>query len=51
MAQLEPSAQPASPDDRIAAARDRMEQRIYSQMPARARTVTETEAIDESAPA
>lgn len=49
MAQLEPSAQAASPE-RVAAARDRMEQRIYSQMPARARTVAETETIDESAP-
>lgn len=49
VAQSEP-AQPASPD-RVAAARDRMEQRIYSQVPARARTVAESEIQNDDAPA
>ncbi len=49
VAQSEP-AQPASPD-RVAAARDRMEQRIYSQVPARARTVAENETMNDEAPA
>ena len=50
----EAPAEPAPPD-RVAAARDRMEQRIYSQVPrARARTVAERETIageDDSPPA
>lgn len=49
VAQSEPG-QPASPD-RVAAARDRMEQRIYSQVPARARTVAESEIQNDDAPA
>lgn len=49
VAQSEP-AQPASPD-RVAAARDRMEQRIYTQVPARARTVAESETMNDEAPA
>lgn len=49
VAQSEP-AQPASPE-RVAAARDRMEQRIYSQVPARARTVAGSETMNDEAPA
>ena len=47
-APVDATAQPASPD-RVAAARDRMEQRVYSQVQQpRARTVVERETIDES---
>lgn len=47
-AQVDAAAQPASPD-RVAAARDRMEQRVYSQVQQpRARTVAERETIEES---
>lgn len=59
-ASREPAAQPESPPpalapspatpDRVAAARDRMEQRIYSQVPTRARTVAENETMNDDAP-
>lgn len=51
-APAEAATQPASPD-RVAAARDRMEQRVYSQVqPPRARTVAERETMeDNDAPA
>lgn len=51
-APAEAATQPASPD-RVAAARDRMEQRVYSQVqPPRARTVAERETLeDNDAPA
>lgn len=48
-AQPESPAQPASPD-RVATARDRMEQRIYSQLPPRARTVAENKTMNDGTP-
>lgn len=47
-----PSALPStSPPDHVAAARNRMEQRIYSQVPSRTRKVVENETLNEGAPA
>lgn len=46
----EPSAPPASPDH-VAAARDRMEQRIYSQSPSRTGQVADNATPNDDAPA